>query len=140
MAASASANRTTVTLVKNHRFRRRSPTQRFFVVEDPVSFCVVGDKLYRYSNYGFYTTQSDYEFGSATCDALPATARTCLPNLSSAPDKRLITDSIDNTGITAFTVTSQSLTRNSLVAIELNFLANDETVTLNHEILTRSVP
>jgi MSHA biogenesis protein MshO len=30
MAASASTNRTTVTLTKSHRFRRRSPTQRLF--------------------------------------------------------------------------------------------------------------
>ena len=138
MAASASANRTTVTLVKSHRFRRRSPTQRFFVVEDPVSFCVVGDKLYRYSNYGFYTSQVSQEEESGVCEV--ASNQTCLPNYNSAPYKTLITDSIDNTGMTAFTVGSQTLTRNSLVEIELNFVADGESITLNHEVLTRSVP
>lgn len=138
MAASASTNRTTVTLTKSHRFRRRSPTQRFFVVEDPVSFCVVGDKLYRYNNYGFFTSQVSQEEEATVCEK--ASNQTCLPNYNDAPDKRLITDSIDNSGLTAFTIGSQSLSRNSLVEIVLNFTADGESITLNHEVLTRSVP
>ncbi|MEQ9022248.1 MAG: hypothetical protein RLN82_05750, partial [Pseudomonadales bacterium] len=61
IVASGAADQSTVTLVTSHRFQRRSPTQRFFVVDDPVSYCVAGDKLYRYTNYGFYTSQVSQE-------------------------------------------------------------------------------
>lgn len=132
------ANQSTVTLIKTHRFRRRSPSQRFYVVEDPISFCVVGENLYRYTNYGFYTSQVTQEEQSGVCEV--ALNQRCLPNYNAAPDKTLIADSIDNTGLTAFSVTSQSLARNSLVAIEFNFTEDNDTVRLNHEVLTRSVP
>lgn len=138
IADSTAADQSTVTLVKSHRFRRRSPSQRFFLVEDPISYCVVGDKLYRYTNYGFYTSQTAVEVGSAACGLLPTP--TCLPNYSSAPDKMLITDSIDNTGLSAFSVGTQTLTRNSIVKIDLNMSANGESIRVNHEVLTRSVP
>jgi hypothetical protein len=99
---------------------------------------VVGDKLYRYNNYGFFTSQVTQEEQATVCEK--ASNQTCLPNYAAAPDKRLITDSIDNTGITAFQIGTQSLTRNSLVKIELNFTADGESITLNHEVLTRNVP
>ena len=137
-AASGTADITTVTLVQAHRFRRRSPNSRFFVVNDPVSFCVVSDKLYRYSNYGFYTTQVTQEEESTVCEV--ALNQRCLPNYAAAPNKVLITDSINNAGLTAFSVGNQTLTRNSLVAIELNFESDGDAITLNHEVLTRSVP
>lgn len=138
IANSTTSNQSLVTLVTSHRFRRRSPTQRFFIVEDPISYCVVGDKLYRYNNYGFFASQVTQEEETGVCEK--SSNETCLPNYSMAPDKMLITDNIDNSGLTAFTVGSQSLRRNSLVAIELNFSSDGDTVTLNHEVLTRSVP
>lgn len=128
----------TVTLVKAHRFRRRSPSQRFFIVEDPVSYCVVGENLYRYTNYGFYTTQTTAEEEGGVCEV--ALNQTCLPNYAAAPNKMLITNNLDNTGLSAFTVATQTLTRNSLVSIQFNFTANNDSVVLNHEVLTRSVP
>jgi len=138
MAASTATNRTTVTLTKSHRFRRRSPSQRFFVVEDPISYCIVSDKLYRYTNYGFFTAQTSTEEETGVCEK--SLNQTCLPNYTMAPDKMLITDNIDNTGLIAFNVGSQSLTRNSLVAFEINFEDETDSITLNHEVLTRSVP
>lgn len=138
IANSATADQSTVTLIKAHRFRRRSPSQRFFVVEDPISYCIAGDKMYRYTNYGFYASQVSQEEQSGVCEV--ALNQTCLPNYSAAPDKMLITDSIDNTGVTAFSVSNQSLARNSIVSIELNMSANGENIQLNHEVLTRSVP
>lgn len=139
---SVSADQSTVTLVKTHRFRRRSPNQRFFVAEQPVSYCVVADKLYRYSDYGFFSTQVDVE-ESGTC--IVTTPDRCLPNyaaLSASPPrfKTLITDSVDNAGLIAFTVGTQTLTRNALVAMELNFSSSGDSITLNHEVLTRIVP
>lgn len=135
---SASPDQSTVTLVTAHRFNRRSPNLRFFVVEDPISYCVVGDKLYRYTNYGFYANQVSVEEETGVCEV--ASNDRCLPNYAASPNKMLITDSIDNAGLTAFTVGNQTLNRNSIVVIELNFTNNGETVKLNHEVLTRSVP
>lgn len=138
---SASADQSTVTLVTSHRFRRRSPNKRFFVVEQPVSYCIVSDKLYRYTDYGFFATQETDEEEVSVCDVSDP-PDTCLPDYDAGPTrkKELITDSIDNTGLTAFTVGTQNLNRNSLIALVLNFVSDDESIQLNHEVLTRSVP
>lgn len=131
------AEQSTVTLTTAHRFRRRSPNERFFLVTQPVSFCLVGSNLYRYSNYGFHRNQTVAE-ESGTCNA--ATADRCLPNYanhSTAPNKSLIVG-----GVTAasFSVGNQNLARNSLVSIQLNLSAGDDAITLRNEVLTRSVP
>jgi len=138
IADSSSPDQSTITLVKSHRFNRRSRNERFFVTDEPISYCIKGDKLYRYTNYVFYSAQPDTEEGVSGCAV--ASGDNCLPNYSSAPDKMLITDSIDNTGITAFSVGSQTLTRNSLVAIQLNMTLDGDVVSLTHEVLSRSVP
>lgn len=138
IADSALPDQSTVTLVKSHRFRRRSPFQRFFLVDEPVSYCIVGDKLYRYTNYGFYTNQVDREEEAGVCEV--ASNDRCLPNYAAAPNKMLMTDSINNTGLTAFDVIEQSLRRNSLVSIEMNFERDTDSIALNHEVMTRSVP
>ena len=111
------------------------------MVEQPVSYCVVGDKLYRYTDYGFFASQ-DTEEESGTCTVTPDPPDTCLPNYAAGPTRKkvLITDSIDNTGLTAFSVGSQTLIRNSLVEIIFNMSADGNSITLNHEVLTRSVP
>jgi MSHA biogenesis protein MshO len=134
------SNLSVVTLTTAHRFNRRSPNERFFVVTQPVSFCVVGDKIYRYSNYGFYRNQSVAErlISDNSCPA--ADPDRCLPNYNTSPDKVLITDSLNNAGLTAFAVRNQNLTRNSLVAIQLNMESGEDSFTLTHEVLTRSVP
>ncbi len=138
IVASASADQSTVTLVKSHRYQRRSPSQRFFIVEDPISYCVVGENLYRYTNYGFYTTQVSQEEDPGICEL--ALDQTCLPNYAAAPNKMLITNDLDNAGVTAFSVSPQSLRRNALVAIQFKFSSNNDSIVLNHEVLTRSVP
>jgi len=129
-----------ITLTQAHRFRRRSPNERFFVVTQPVSFCVVSDKLYRYTNYGFYQSQSVTELLISDDSCPPVGGGRCLPNYNTSPDKVLIMDSINNTGLAAFTVGNQNLRRNSLVAIELNLESGGDSIKLSHEVLTRSVP
>lgn len=138
--ASGGTNISTITLSKDHRFSRRSPNDRFYVVSDPVSYCVKTDKLYRYTNYGFYDLQSSTEEQVSVCEV--SSDQACLPNYSAAPDKMLITNSIDNATatITAFSVTAQALNRNALINIDLNFSSNGEVVRLNHEVLSRNVP
>lgn len=139
-------NISVITLVKPHRFRGRSPTDRFFVVEQPVSFCVVEDKLYRYSGYGFFAAQTQQEEESGVCEVTVTDPDRCLPDyaaISASPPrvKVLIADSLahDDTAL-AFDIGTQSLTRNSLVKILLKFDAEGDTLILNHEVLTRSVP
>lgn len=39
-------------------FITESPQQRFFLAAQPVSFCLIGQQLRRYQNYGFQTAQS----------------------------------------------------------------------------------
>lgn len=144
-----SSDRSVVTLVKPHRFRRRSPTDRFFVVDQPVSFCVVGDKLYRYSNYGFFASQVRQEEEATVCEVTNIPAETCLPGyaaISASPPrvKTLITDSIGSIDplnkVLRFDIGTQSLTRNALVKIVMNISSEGDTLVLNHEVLTRSVP
>ncbi len=113
-----------ITLDAQHRFNRRSPSRRLFVVDQPVSFCVVEDKLYRYENYGVEATQ--------------CTPATCLP--STLPDRSLIADEIDNTGLTAFALEAATRRRNAIISFQLNMTSEGDTVRLDHEVLTHNVP
>lgn len=136
-AEGVDASLSTITLATTHRFRRQSPNKRFFVAGLPVSFCVVGSNLYRYTNYGFHQSQTTQE-ESGSCDA--SGANRCLSNYGNhplRPDKKLIIDSIAGS---SFTVGNQNLRRNSLVSIQLDLVSGTESVSLNSEVLTRSVP
>ncbi len=47
-----------VLMQQPHRFPRGSPGQRWFMVSDPISFCIdSGGRLFRYSRYGFQPAQ-----------------------------------------------------------------------------------
>ncbi|WP_237132966.1 prepilin-type N-terminal cleavage/methylation domain-containing protein [Pseudohongiella sp. O18] len=116
----------TVRLDAPHRFSRRSPVDRFYVAEQPVSFCVEGGRLFRYENYGFQSSQ-------CTPDTV-----SCLPE--TAPDRTLISLSIDNATLTAFEIMPETLRRNAIIAIDLNFSDSGDDVRIKHEVLTRNVP
>lgn len=111
------------------RFARRSPVQRLYLAANPVSFCVVDDKIYRYENYGFQTAQCD-----------PGTAA-CLPN-NAVDGRDLITDRLDNAtmALQAFALVEPSLRRNAIISLTLNFTDQGDVVTLKHEVLMRNVP
>lgn len=114
----------TVTLDTAHRFSKRSASNRVFLVDEPVSFCVVEDRLYRYSNYGVEATQ--------------CTPDTCLP--SSLPDRALIAESIENSGLTAFSVGAATTRRNAIVSFDFLMSSQGDSVRLNHEVQTHNVP
>jgi len=116
----------TVHLDAQHRFTRRSPVSRFYVAQTPVSFCIVGSRLFRYSNYDVPEDQ-----------CTPATA-SCLP--TSAPDRALISDNINNSARSAFTLLEPTLRRNAILAMDLNFTSEGDVVSLKHEVLMRNVP
>lgn len=114
----------------NHRFRRTSSVERLYLADMPVSYCVQGTKLYRYSNYGFDTVQSTPASG------LPTTT----------PNRVLITDQLDNSLLTgglngqAFDMLDASRSRNAVIQIELNFSQAGQQVRLNHEVLQQATP
>lgn len=120
----AADGKMTVELDRTHRFNRRSPANRLFLVDEPVSFCVVGEKLYRYSGYGVEATQ--------------CTPATCLP--STLPQRALLADSIDNAGLTAFSIEAATLRRNAIVAFDLQMSSQGDSIRLSHEVLTHNVP
>jgi len=128
IAHNSGADSDRITLVSNHRFSRRSPVQRIFLTREPVSFCVVGSRIYRYSEYGFFSSQA------LPGGNLPATT-------NDAPGKRfLIADSIDNAGLEAFNYLEPSRRRNAVLQLELNFSERGDSITLNHEVLLQATP
>ncbi|GGG49925.1 MSHA biogenesis protein MshO [Pseudohongiella nitratireducens] len=116
----------TVYLDSTHRFSRRSPVDRIYIAMQPVSFCLEDNNLYRYQNYDFQATQCD-----------PDTA-SCLP--TSVPDRQLISDTIDNTGLAAFSILPATLRRNAIISMTLNFTSEGDVVQLKHEVMMRNVP
>jgi MSHA biogenesis protein MshO len=119
----------------DYRFTYRSPDERLFITTEPVSFCVSGSHLYRYSNYGFHATQRiPHGPDGSSC------AATCLPN--STPDRVLLTDMIDNSVLSAgpFDYLGTTRRRNGVIQIELNFSEAGDSVRLNHEVLQQAAP
>lgn len=110
-----------------HRFALRSPVDRLYFATSPVSFCVVGQRLYRYQDYGLRTTQ-----------CTPSTP-SCLPQTAAA-GRHLITNRLSNAGLQAFTLLPQSLRRNAMVNFDLKFTDQGDVVELKHEIQMRNVP
>lgn len=118
-----------------HRFPRRSPVERLFITTQPVSFCVSGPKLFRYSNYGFSSSQLVPRGPMGAC-----IAASCLP--ASTPERELVTDQLDNSVLsdTTFDFLAVTRRRNGVVQMEFNFTKDGEVVRLNHEVLQQATP
>lgn len=119
----------------DYRFTYRSPDERLFITTEPVSFCVFGSRLYRYSNYGFHALQLIPHDAAGTC----ASAE-CLPKTT--PDRVLLTDQIDNSVLSGrpFDYLATTRRRNGVIQIELNFSEAGQSVRLNHEVLQQAAP
>jgi len=115
-------NEIMVSMAVAHSFPNESPNRRFYLVADPVSYCVDGDNLFRYQNYGVVTTQ----LSSA---GLPA----------SLPDRALLVDKVGSS-VMPFAVTNVSLQRNAIVTVDLSFSEDGETINILHEVQLRNVP
>jgi MSHA biogenesis protein MshO len=114
-------NEVTVTFAAPHRFLSESPTRRYFLVTDPVSFCVDGDALYRYGDYGFMAAQ-------------PVPAE--LPD--AVPGRSLVIERV--TSSVPFALSGASLTRNAVVAVDLALARDGDSVRLEHLVGVRNVP
>lgn len=111
----------------NLGFAETSPSQRVYVLANPVSFCIESGQMYRYSGYALNATQ---QFPTLThlLDGQRGQmlGRYIQNNLALQP---------------AFSYSSASLTRNALVNLRLNLGFNDnETITLSHEVHVPNVP
>ena len=112
-------NRVTVSFASAHQFRNESPQQKYFVVSDPVSYCLSDSNLFRYQGYGFVATQP-------TVGALPSTL----------PGRALFAEGVSG----GFVVNAASLSRNAEVALDLTFSRRGELVAMNHLVQVRNVP
>lgn len=127
-----------ITTTANHRYRRRSPTKRAFLTDEPISYCIKGERLYRYENYGFTSTQLRPVDIDGGCSA-----GSCLPDAT--PDRTLMTTHLDNGALTdagsqAFDYLSANRRRNAVVQMELNFSKEGDSVQLNHEVFLHATP
>lgn len=119
---SASANRATIAAgsdlshiaLNAHTFSMQSPYQRFFVVDQPVSYACEGGVLNRYEGYGINATQ-------------PTTLS----------DSALVTN---NVASCSFSYDPGASQRAGLVTLELSLTEEEETVTLLHQIHVVNTP
>jgi MSHA biogenesis protein MshO len=96
----------------NHQFLTDSPERRFFITQSPVMYCINGDRLNRYSNYGF----SD--------------------SISSPSSPQIIVNNVQS-GL--FNIAPATLTRNAVVTLQFT-LVNGATHSVDQEVQVRNVP
>lgn len=106
-----------------HSFFQHSPEQRWYLLDTPVSYCVVQEQLFRFSQYGFYAEQPT-----------PATALN---------HGVLMAESIVNLslGEPVFRYDAAVLNRNAVVNMLFRYSRNlsDDTF-FNHEVHILNVP
>lgn len=106
----------------NHRFTRRSPQKRFFVVAEPVTICQSGSFLYHYRNYGIQNSIG-----------------TGLPG--SMPDREVLAANLVSNSVD-FEVTPPTLQRGAVVniAFALEDPDSGEVTQVRQEVQIRNVP
>ncbi|MEM9623565.1 MAG: MSHA biogenesis protein MshO, partial [Pseudomonadota bacterium] len=105
-----------------HQFVSESAANRVYFVSAPVSYCVSGDRLWRYSGYGFAAVQP-------TVADLPV----------GLPDRVLVADNIRAAG-TRFTSLPPDLQRNALVEFSLTLAARGAEVAVHSAVQVHNVP
>ena len=112
----------TATFASAHAFAEESPQERVFLVDEPVSYCIVGTQLFRYSDYGFASIQP-------TVADLP----------TAAPDRALLVTHVDE-AVSAFSAASGALTRNATVELRLALASEGDAVDAVRLVHLRHVP
>ncbi|MBV1906597.1 MAG: prepilin-type N-terminal cleavage/methylation domain-containing protein [Pseudomonadales bacterium] len=115
-------NQITVSFASMHRFPVESPSKRFFLVAGPVSFCMTGGNLYRYSGYGMLSSQPGVSDLPATFPGRVPIGENVLSETS------------------PFSLSEATLLRNAVVLIDLSFRADSDFIRVNHQIQLRNVP
>lgn len=106
----------------NHRFSTQSPERKFFIIDEPRTFCQQGRFLFRYRDYGIQSS-----IASALPPGMPR--REVLA-------AELVADSL------RFEVVSPSLQRNGVVSFsfELTSPESGEVTSVSQEVQIRNVP
>ena len=112
---------TTLSLASAHQYPTESPAKRMFIVSDPISYCVVADRLYRYSNYARSSLQP-----------MPSTLPTTEPN------RALLAYPV--AANQPFTAVNATLQRNALVMLEFSVEQNSERLLIQQEVQIRNAP
>lgn len=134
----ASGGNVTVQLTAAHRFPSDSPSGRYFIVDEPVSFCLDGTDLYRYQGVS----------GSAYTFAINQPSVATL-NALTEPNKALLaSDVVSPSGSQSFRYSEATLQRNAIVLFDL--LVQDQVLTVSDttqeeiriqfEVQVRNVP
>ena len=108
-------------------FTQESPSKRLYLLSEPVSFCVEGQYLYRYTNYGFTVNQLD----------------AVSLQISSGVKRDLLGIYIANNLASDlfFTLDALSLQRNAVLNVNAQMQFNDtEVMNFNHEVHIPNVP
>ncbi|MGH1462346.1 MAG: PulJ/GspJ family protein [Neptuniibacter sp.] len=121
-----------------HRFPTDSPSSRYFIVDEPVSFCLDGTDLYRFQG----------ENGSAYSFAITQPSVAALNTLTEPNKALLASDIVSPTGSQPFRYSEASLQRNSIVLFDLfvqdqNLSVSDTTqedIRVQFEVQVRNVP
>jgi MSHA biogenesis protein MshO len=121
VSAPAPGNEVTVTFATPHRFVSESATRRYFLIADPISYCVDTGALYRYVGYGFNAAQPGP-------GVLPATL----------PGRSLMVEQVATA--LPFTLSGATLTRNAVVVVDMALSRGGDTVRLEHLVQVRNVP
>jgi len=113
----ATLNAQRLNLASNHQFLSDSPLNRLYIVQNPVMYCFSAGYLYRYSDYGYFTT---------------------FPSGASL-DNQVVIGSRINTG--TFTYTPGLLTRSAIVTMGYDIIGSDgATQAIDQEVQIRNVP
>ncbi len=118
---------TRLTMDGAYLFSRHSPMRRLFIVSAPISYCVVANRLQRYSAYGFNNIQVTPPLGT----------------VQRVVDDLQLTDS--GNPVIPFVYTVATLVRNAVVKLDFRIrkidqLGNDNWARLSHEVQIRNVP
>ncbi|MFT5815054.1 MAG: MSHA biogenesis protein MshO [Psychroserpens sp.] len=113
------------------RFNEESPTERLYFIGSPVSYCVEGQAIYRYQNYGFGDAAS-YDINGKP--SITATTKTKKVLMAEYVDNYIVDDEYP------FQTSPATLQRNSLALIRLKFTRNLEEIVFNNEIQVPNVP
>lgn len=110
---------TEVSFAGSHRFMRNSVSKRFYLAASPVRFCLSGDQLLTFLEYGLDT--------ASLGDGNPGGRSALMADKVSAVDR-------------AFRLYPGSEVRNAAVLIQLRFSDNGERLELTQEVFIRNVP
>lgn len=119
--ADGNLNTRRVALPSGSSFVADSPQQRFYLLENPISFCRIGSEILRYSNYGFQNTQ---------------------PLPPAVAGSRVLGNVQNTVSELAFAYSAGSLSRHAAVQLVFNLRTQDDTnaLLLHHEVNIPNVP